>query len=169
MPPSQTLNSSPRPVICGASMFPPSPSPVTSVAAGASSWEQSIQFSSAVSGKITHLRYYKAGGEIGAHVGRLWSDNGVLLAQANFVNENWIGWQEAALTTPYPITAGVKYRVSYNVNANGVGAKIQSAFGPPIVNWPLTAWGGWYSTPAGSFPNLGSNSNFLADVRFSLY
>ncbi|MET0646299.1 MAG: DUF4082 domain-containing protein [Pyrinomonadaceae bacterium] len=169
MPMSQSLNLSPRPVICGALMFPPSPSPLTSAAAGASTWEQSIQFSSAVSGKITHIRYYKASGEFGSHVGRLWSDTGVLLAQANFTNESSFGWQEAALTTPYPITAGVKYRVSYNVNANGFGAKIQSAFGPPIVKWPLTAWGGTYSTPAGSFPNTGSTSNFLADVRFSLY
>lgn len=170
VPLSESLNSSPRPVICGASMFSPyPPSSYTATPAGASSWEQSIQFSSAVSGKITHLRFFKPSGEFGQHVGRLWSDTGVPLAQVTFTNETSFGWQEAALQTPYTITPGVKYRVSYNINANGVGAKVQSAFGPPIVNWPLTAWGGWYSTPAGSFPNTGSASNFLADVRFSIY
>ncbi|HWS53466.1 MAG TPA: DUF4082 domain-containing protein [Pyrinomonadaceae bacterium] len=170
MPLSEGLNSSPRPVICGASMFPAFfPPGATGVFAGASSWEQSIQFSSAVSGKITHLRYFKAFNEVGSHVGRLWSDDGVLLAQANFTNETSFGWQEAALTTPYTITPGVKYRVSYNVNAYGYGSKIPSAFGPPVVNWPLTAWAGTYSTPAGTFPNTPSNSNFLADVRFSIY
>jgi hypothetical protein len=163
------LNSSPRPVICGASLFPQFPSSVTSTFAGASTWEQSIQFSSAISGKITHFRYFKAFNEPGSHTGRLWSNDGVLLAQANFTNETSYGWQEAALATPYTITPGVKYRVSYNVNAYGYGSKIQSAFGPPIVKWPLTAWGGWYSTPAGTFPNTGSTSNFLADVRFSIY
>lgn len=169
LPLSESVNSSPRPVICGAAMFPGFPPSYTTAPAGASSWEQSIQFSSAVNGKITHIRFFKANGEFGSHVGRLWSDTGVPLAQVNFTNETSMGWQEAALPTPYPITAGVKYRVSYNVNMNGAGAKIQSAFGPPIVNWPLTAWGGMYTTPAGTFPNTGSPSNFLADVRFSLY
>jgi hypothetical protein len=160
-----SLSSSPRSIACGAVMFPTPPGPVNPVSGGGQTWEQATQFSSSMSGKITHIRYYKVAEESGSHVGRIWSDTGVLLAQANFTNETASGWQEAALSTPLQITAGVKYRVSYNVNF--YGGKIVGFFGPAVTNGPLTAHAAMYSTPSGTFPNTGSVSNFLADVRFS--
>ncbi len=159
------LGSSPRPITCGAVMFPDPAPPVTVVGAGGSTWEQSTMFSSAIAGKITHIRFYKASGESTGHYGRIWSDSGTLLRQQQFINESASGWQEVQLSTPLTISPGVVYRVSYNVNL--FGAKIQSVFGPPILNWPLTAHGAKYSTPSASFPNTGSSSNFLADVRFT--
>ncbi len=159
------LGSSPRPIVCGAREFPEPSYPVTVVGAGGQTWEQAIQFSAGIPGKITHIRFYKASGETGIHFGRIWSDTGVLLRQQQFFSETSSGWQELTLSSPLTITPGTKYRVSYNVNA--FGAKIQSTFGPPILNWPLTAHTGLYSTPAASFPNTGSVSNFLADVKFS--
>jgi hypothetical protein len=146
-------------------LFPTLPGPVTAVSGAGQTWEQATQFSSSVSGKITHIRFYKAPGESGTHVGRIWSDTGALLAQASFPTpEAPSGWHEVALSTPLQITAGVKYRVSYNVNF--YGAKIVSGLGSPVSNGPLTAWTGFYSTPSGTFPNTGSVSNFLADIRF---
>lgn len=162
---SNNLGSSPRPIICGASLFPTVNDTITAASGGGSTWEQAIMFTSAINGKITHLRYYKVPGETGTHVGRLWSDTGVPLRQQTFVNETASGWQEVALTTPYPITAGVTYRVSYNVNL--YGAKILGGMSAPILNWPLTATGARYATPSGTFPNTGSTGNFLADIRFS--
>jgi hypothetical protein len=159
------LGSSPRPIVCGARMFPDPSYPVTVAGAGGQTWEQSIQFSSGIPGNITHIRFYKASGETGIHSGRIWSDNNTLLRDQQFLSETASGWQELTLSTPLTITAGTKYRVSYNINT--FGAKIQSAFGPPILNWPLTAYTGFYSTPAATFPNTGSVSNFLADVKFS--
>ncbi len=160
------LGSSPRPVVCGARMFPNSSYPVTVSGAGGQTWEQSIQFSSSIPGRITHIRFYKASGETGIHFGRIWNDaSGQLLREQQFFSETASGWQELMLSTPLTITPGVKYRVSYNVNA--FGAKVVSAFGPPIMNWPLTAFQGFFSTPAATFPNTGSVSNFLADVKFS--
>jgi len=159
------LGSSPRQIVCGLPMFPLPTYPVTEVGAGGQTWEQAIRFSSAIPGKITHLRFYKANGESTGHFGRIWSDSGVKLREQQFTNETASGWQEVQLSSPLTITPGVMYRVSYNVNL--VGAKVQSAFGPSITNWPLSAQTGVYSTPAGSFPNTGSTSNFLADVRFS--
>lgn len=159
------LGSSPRPIVCGARMFPNPTYPVTEVGAGGQTWEQSIQFSSSIPGRITHIRFYKANGETGIHFGRIWSDNNVLLREQQFFSETASGWQELTLSNPLTIQPGVKYRVSYNVNT--VGAKVQSAFGPPITNWPVTAFTGFYTTPAATFPNTGSVSNFLADVKFS--
>jgi hypothetical protein len=162
---SNNLGSSPRPIICGASLFPTVTATVTAASGGGSTWEQATQFTSAINGKITHLRYYKVPGETGTHVGRLWSDTGTPLRQQTFINETASGWQEVALTTPYSITAGVTYRVSYNVNL--YGAKVLSGMSFPIINWPLKATGAMYATPSGTFPNTGSVSNFLADIRFS--
>lgn len=159
------LGSSPRPILCGGSMFPDPTYPATTVGAGGQTWEQSIQFSSAIPGKITHIRFYKVSGETGTHYGRIWTDTGSLLREQQFLSETASGWQELTLSSPLTITPFVKYRVSYNVNS--FGGKVLNAFGPPITNWPLTAYQGVYTTPAGTFPNTGSVSNFLADVRIS--
>jgi hypothetical protein len=163
---ANNLGSSPRSKICDVSLFPTvDPATITAGAAGGSTWEQATQFSSYVNGRITHIRYYKVSGETGTHVGRIWNDTGTLLAQVTFANETAFGWQEAILPTPLQITAGVKYRVSYNVNT--YGAKIPGGLGSPFMNWPLTSFTGFYSTPAGTFPNTGSVSNFVVDIRFT--
>lgn len=159
------LTWSPRSMICGASLFPSPSGTITSASGGGSTWEQATQFSATMNGKITHIRFYKVPEETGSHVGRIWSDTGTPLASQPFTNETPSGWQEVQLGTPVQVTAGVRYRVSYNVNS--FGAKIVSGLGSPITNGPLTAHGAMYSTPSGSFPNTGSVSNFLADIRFS--
>lgn len=158
------LGFSPRTIVSNGSLFTMPPGSIVAASGEGRTWEQSTQFSSSVSGKITHIRFYKAPGETGTHVGRIWSDTGALLAQATFANEAPSGWHEVALTPPLQITAGVRYRVSYNVNL--YGAKIWSGLMSPISNGPLTAWTGFYTTPSGTFPNTGSGSNFLADIRF---
>lgn len=135
--------------------------------AGGSTWEEATQFSSSVNGRITAIRFYRHALESGVHVGRIWTDTGTLLAQVTF-NELppfCPGWQEQVLPTPLPITAGVRYKVSYNINSKL--SKTFGGFSTPVVNGPLTAYTGFYSTPAGTFPNTGSGSNFFADVLFS--
>lgn len=156
------LSGSPRTIRCGAMLFPTLPWTVTSVSGQGQTWEQAIQFTSTESGKITHIRFWKVAEECGSHVGRIWSDTGALLRTVPFNNETPSGWQKAALSIPLQITAGVKYRVSYNVNC--YGGKIISGLTSPYINEPLIAWRGFYSTPSGTFPNTGSVSNFLADV-----
>jgi hypothetical protein len=157
------LFGSPRTIRCGASLFYPTLSgTVTSVSGQGQTWEQSIHLTSTESGKITHLIYWKVPEESGSHVGRIWSDTGTLLRTVNFTNESASGWQKAALSSPLSITAGVKYRISYNVNY--YGGKILSGLTSPYINEPLIAWRGFYTTPSGTFPNTSSVSNFLADV-----
>jgi len=148
------------------SVLLPNDLPEDTAVGGGLTWEQGIEFSSAVSGQITHVRFYKAAAEpSGGHVGRIWNAaTGDLLASAAFVNETASGWQEAQLSTPLPIAAGVRYKVTYNVN--NVVAKTFNVLDYPILSWPLTGWGSSFSTPAGSFPTTGSTSNLFADVRF---
>ena len=128
-------------------------------------WEQATQFSSTINGKITHIRFYKDSKETGIHIGRIWSDTGMLFAQVPFEHETPSGWQEQALQIPISITAGVRYRVSYNINS--FVAKTFAGLNSPITNLPLTAHTGYFSTPAGTFPTTNSASILFADVRFS--
>jgi hypothetical protein len=143
----------------------PTAVPQTTATGGMQTWEQGVEFSSSVSGQITHIRFWKAPGEpTGNHIGRIWTANGLLLASVLFTNETASGWQEAQLQTPLSITANVRYKVTYNVHA--VVAKTFDAFMTPITSGPLVGWGSSFSTPAGSFPMTGSTSNLFADVRF---
>lgn len=139
--------------------------PVTDALGGGSTWEQGIEFSTSVNGQITHVRFWKDNDEpIGGHIGRIWTASGQLLATATFTCETASGWQQAPLSTPLQITAGTRYKVTYNVH-NAV-AKTFDALSSPISSGPFTAWGSSFSTPAGSFPTTGSTSNLFADVVF---
>jgi len=137
--------------------------PVTTATSGG---EQGIEFSSTVDGQITHIRFWKAVGEpSGGHIGHIWNaTTGIALAAVSFTNETSSGWQEAQLQTPLPITAGVRYKVTYNVHS--IVAETFDVLTRPITSGPLIGWGSSYSTPAGTFPTTVSTSNLFADIRF---
>ena len=138
--------------------------PATTAGAEGSTWEQGLEFSSSVSGQITHIRFWKAPGEADGHSGKIWTTSGTLLASVNFACETPSGWQEAQLATPLQITAGVRYRVTYNVQ--NVIAKTFNVLNSPLSRGPLTGWGSYFSAGAGSFPTTFSGSNLFADVVF---
>jgi hypothetical protein len=143
----------------------PTAVPQATASGGSQTWEQGVEFSSSVNGQITHIRFWKAPGEpSGNHIGRIWTANGALLASVLFTNETASGWQEGQLQTPLPITANVRYKVTYNVH--NVVAKTFDVLAGPITSGPLVSWGSSFSTPAGSFPTTGSTSNLFADIRF---
>ncbi|WP_244931721.1 DUF4082 domain-containing protein [Nocardioides sp. W7] len=62
---------------------------------------------------VTAIRFYKGPGNTGTHVGRLWSHGAYPQAQVVFQDETATGWQTAELSTPYRLTAGTTYVVSY--------------------------------------------------------
>jgi hypothetical protein len=142
----------------------PTQTPTSEASGQGQTWEQGVQFSASVNGQITHIRFWKHCAETGTHTGRLWSDTGILLASVSFTNETSCGWQTAKLSSPVSISAGVRYRATYNINS--YVAKTFYVFPPPISNGPLTAYGSFYSTPGGSFPTTSSGSNLFADVVF---
>jgi hypothetical protein len=165
------LNSSDVPSIAAiiqvrnASLFPTAV-PVTTAGGAGQTWEQGIEFSSLVNGQITHIRFWKALGEpTGGHIGHIWDvATRTELASAQFFNETASGWQEAQLVTPLPITANLRYKVTFNLNS--LGAKTFDVLNRPVLSWPLVGWGSSYSTPAGTYPTTGSTSNLFADVNF---
>jgi hypothetical protein len=127
--------------------------------------ELGTQFVSSRSGAIMALRYYRAAGEAGSHVGRLWDDaTGNLLASAAFENESAAGWQTQLLPAPVPIAADRKYRVSYGVNVRA--AMDGSGLAGAVANGPLTALAGCSSPSAGAFPSNPSAADYFADVVF---
>ena len=138
--------------------------PEATAGADGSTWEQGLEFSSSVSGQVTHIRFWKAPGESGLHTGKIWNTSGGLLASVQFSCETASGWQEAQLTTPLQITAGVRYRVTYN--AQNVIAKTFNVLNSPLTRGPLTGWGSYFSQGAGTFPTTFSGSNLFADVVF---
>jgi hypothetical protein len=78
--------------------------------------EVGVKFTSATSGVITGVRFYKGSANTGTHVGNLWTDSGTLLATATFTNETASGWQQANFSSPVSISAGTTYIASYHTN-----------------------------------------------------
>jgi hypothetical protein len=157
------LSNSPRTVYCRMNLFNNlmPVEPPTSAQGGS---EFGVEISSAISGFVTDLKFYKAAGETGSHVGRLWSSTGQVLASVTFVNETADGWQSAKLSNPVLIQAGQRYRVSYT--AYTVKSKTNCGLLSPVTNYPLTAHYGYTSPVGGTFPNTANCNNFFVDVRF---
>ena len=61
-------------------------------------------------GYITGVRFYKGAGNVGPHVGNLWTGAGTLLGSAAFAAETASGWQEVRFATAAPITGGAHVR-----------------------------------------------------------
>lgn len=163
---SVNLAWSPRDIACGASMFsnltPTDPVWDT----GGQVYTVGTQFSSSLSGQITHLRFYWAAGETGSHTAKLWTDTGVPLASVALSAPQWgQGWTPwGALNPPINITAGTRYRVS--VQNNQKHAKTGCGINGGLTSGPLTAHSGFWVV-GDAFPTGGSCSNFFVDVLFS--
>src|SRR5262249_53222606 len=57
------------------------------------SYELGVRFTVDAPAYVSALKYYRAPGEPGSHVGSLWTDAGVRLAQVAFSGESGSGWQ----------------------------------------------------------------------------
>ena len=134
-----------------------------------------MKFRSDVSGHVTGVRFYKAGGNSGTHVGSLWSSSGTLLAQATFNGETPSGWQQATFSSPVAISANTTYVVSYHAPV-GQYADDQNYFLTSTDRAPLHApdsasSGGNGVYVYGSGPTLPNNtynaSNYWVDVVFT--
>lgn len=69
-------------------------------------YELGMKFTPSSAGSVAALRFWKATGETGTHVGRLWTATGTLLASVTFANETASGWQQQALAAPVALQAG---------------------------------------------------------------
>jgi hypothetical protein len=71
-----------------------------------------LKFRSDVAGTITGIRFYKADGNSGSHIGLLYSSTGTLLGRATFI-ETTPGWQQVSFSTGIPIAADTTYVAAY--------------------------------------------------------
>ena len=137
--------------------------------------ELGLKFRTSTAGLIQGIRFFKTTGNGGAHVGRLWSRDGKLLASANFVNETASGWQQANFTTPVAIEANKVYIASYHA-PQGRYAYDTAFFNNGFTNQTLTAlqngadggngvyqYGSGGVFPTGTF----QSTNYWVDVAFT--
>jgi hypothetical protein len=132
--------------------------------------EVGVRFSSATSGYITGIRYYKAAANNGTHIGNLWSSSGQLLATATFTNETASGWQQVNFATPVAVTAGAMYTASYHSNAgrysynrNYFGSQFSSGSLSVPTNGGVYRYGTTSAFPSASY----QGSNYWIDVVLS--
>ncbi len=165
-----------QPRSCPCTLFPSTMTPASPNDPDASSTEIGMKFTADVSGNVTAIRYYKGSQNTGSHVGHLWSSTGTLLATVTFTGETASGWQQASLSTPVAITAGIVYVVSYHTNV-GHYSEDDYFFNTAYDSVPLHASassstnpnGVYAYGPSGTFPTqLWNASNYYVDVVFTL-
>ncbi len=137
--------------------------------------EVGMKFRSSAAGSITGIRFYKATGDNGTHIGHLWSSNGNLLASVTFTGESATGWQQMNFVSPISINANTTYVISYHSSANFYSFT-DNYFTSPVVNGVLTALADGTDGPNGlyiysatpAFPTSTSNkSNYWVDIVYS--
>ncbi|MCL2729753.1 MAG: DUF4082 domain-containing protein [Actinomycetia bacterium] len=136
---SFTTSTSPPAVTCPCTLWPQSATPaVADVTDDTNSVELGARFTSAVTGWITGVTFYKGAGNTGTHTGSVWSADGTQLATGTFSSETASGWQLLTFANPVPITAGTSYVVSYHA-PNGNYAVDGGYFASAHQSYPLTA------------------------------
>jgi len=131
-------------------------------------YELGMKFQVARAGMITAIRYWKSAVESGAHMGRIWSADGTLLASVSFTAESASGWQTQQLPTALALQSNTTYVIS--VSTNKYYAVTQGGLTAAIVNGDIRSVAdgndGVYGNP-GTFPtNSYLNSNYFCDVVF---
>jgi N,N-dimethylformamidase beta subunit-like protein/uncharacterized protein DUF4082/Big-like domain-containing protein len=145
--------------------------PLTVSVADPNAVELGVKFQSSQAGTISAIRFYKGPFNTGVHTAHLWTATGTLLASANFSAETASGWQQAALSPPVAITAGVLHVASYHTAGNYSGDTDYFASSAHTVG-PLTApagANGVYTYGAGVvFPSSSFlGTNYFVDVVFN--
>src|SRR5664279_661508 len=126
--------------------------------------ELGLQFRSAVAGKVTGLRFYKATTNTGTHTGSLWQ-GGTRLATVTFSAETASGWQAMSFPTALPVTPGATYTVSYLAPRGRYS--VNSPYSFPKTNSSLTAISGVYRYGGGYPTSTYQASNYWVDVLFT--
>jgi len=137
--------------------------------------ELGMKFRASVAGFITGVFFYKGNLDTGTHIGHLWSDDGIMLAEATCTGETAFGWQEAAFASPVAITSNTTYIVSYHSSA-GYYVDTDPYFTTDVTNGLLWALANGEDGPNGvysysntsTFPtNNFQTSNYWVDPEFT--
>lgn len=133
--------------------------------------ELGMKFVPSQDGTVSAIRFFKGSGNVGTHVGSIWSSTGTKLASVTFTGETSVGWQTAQLATPLAVTAGTTYVVSY-LAPQGNYAYTPGDFAQAKASGPLTAPAGangvYLYGASGGFPTYSYGStNYFVDIVFA--
>ena len=136
--------------------------------------ELGVKFKADFNGAVTGIRFYKAAGNTGTHIGSLWTASGTRLAQATFTNETDSGWQAVTFSSPVTITPGTTYIASYfspNGHYSATNAGLASAIDNGLLHTIASSAspnGVYMYGPASVFPaNTYESANYFVDVLFA--
>jgi hypothetical protein len=150
-------------VACPCSLFSDVAAPALQPAG---SYELGVRVTVDSPASLNALRFYKAVGETGTHVGSVWSSSGTRLAQVTFANESASGWQSASLPSSLQLQPGAVYVLS--VNANARFAQTVGGFASPLSSGLLRSAdgaNGVFNTTLGAMPNQSyQSSNYYIDA-----
>ncbi|MCK9281278.1 MAG: DUF4082 domain-containing protein [Melioribacteraceae bacterium] len=134
-----------------------------------SDYELGTKFSSDLLANVNAIRFYKAAGETGSHIGKIWDNSGTLIASVSFTNETASGWQSMNLPSSLLIQPNTVYTVSVNSNViypitqNELASQLSNSFLHTVVGN-----NGVFNENPGSFPNQSyNNSNYYVDISAS--
>ncbi|MGZ8943160.1 MAG: DUF4082 domain-containing protein [Methylobacter sp.] len=137
--------------------------------------ELGLKFRSDVGGDVTGVRFFKADGATGTHIGRLRTAGGTLLAEIAFTNETASGWQTQAFTAPIAIQPNTTYIISYYLaDGNRRFSDTYDYFiATGVSNGPLHALQAGVDGPNGVYSDTGGlltknyrSSNYWVDLVF---
>lgn len=149
----------PPPPAGDGTLFGPAVPVASPVATSPAPVELGVKFRSDVAGYVSGIRFYKASGNSGPHVGNLWSGSGALLATAVFSGETGSGWQQVDFAAPVAISAGTLYVASYFAPAGGWSFELNYFATAGVDSPPLHAPANGVDGPNGVF-SYGSASTF---------
>jgi hypothetical protein len=115
--------------------------PTVAAADESSPVELGTEFTPSRDGKVTGIRFFKGAGNLGTHVGSLWSASGQRLATVTFAGESAGGWQTATVSPAVDVSAGSRYVVSY------LAPQGHYSYTPGFCSAPCSA--GLLTAPAG--------------------
>ncbi|MEY4748815.1 MAG: hypothetical protein RIQ60_1029 [Pseudomonadota bacterium] len=157
---------------CPCSIWPAGAVPGVASHADTNPVNLGLRWRSDVDGYVTGVRFYKGAGNLGTHVGSLWTDSGSLLASASFAGETASGWQQLDFATPVAVSAGTVYVVSYFAPRGGYAGDNDFFALNGVENPPLHALGGpangmYRYAALNSFPAASFRStNYWVDLVF---
>ncbi|NDK55401.1 DUF4082 domain-containing protein [Pontibacter fetidus] len=169
----------PGAIACPCSIYQPTDAPTGTLqrdGEGANGIQLGMRFKATVDGYVTGVRFYKQEGNLGTHIGQLYSNSGgTALAEVTFENETASGWQEATFTNPVSVKAGTVYVISYFSSQGYYSAKgdefVNDVIRTPLIA-PASATGagnGLYKyTPTTAYPTETFNeASYFVDVVFN--